>query len=191
MHYDRCQRYLEFILETRSAICEGDSTGAIATLDAFTEAVKSFQKDVTVADKYEGGWQLVSRYKGEDEEDVEIRKLNQKIMEERSRRRGGEYSNSKYYNKREHSQAKATSANILEPNPPKRVYQENWGVQEGPSQGGTQAIQYFPGEHSRPPRNTVFRGDCIWCQKPGHSYKVQLRVFSILSTARPFFIYNL
>ena len=56
------------------------------TLIAFTEAVKLFQKD-----KYESCWLLVSRVKGEDEENMELRKLDQKIMEEKSkkRKRGG------------------------------------------------------------------------------------------------------
>ena len=81
-HYDRSQRYLNFILETRSAICEKDWEGAVNVLDAFSEAVKSFQKDVVTTDKYETGWTLVDRFRGNvSEEDAELRKLNKKILE--------------------------------------------------------------------------------------------------------------
>ena len=60
LHCDGCQRFFEYILETKSAVCEGPVRGpSIAScctaLDALTEAVRSIQQDVTVADKYEGG----------------------------------------------------------------------------------------------------------------------------------------
>ena len=81
-HFDRCQRYLGFILEARSAVCERDWEAAINVLDVFADAIKSFQKDVTTADKYESGWTLVDRFRGNtSEEEVELRKLNEKILE--------------------------------------------------------------------------------------------------------------
>ena len=49
-HFDRSTRYLEFILEIRSAVCEKDWSTAITTLDVFSEAIKAFQKDVITAD---------------------------------------------------------------------------------------------------------------------------------------------
>ena len=83
-HFSRAQRYLQFCLEVRTAICEGDSSTALASIDALAEALRSYQRDIKIADSYDAGWSLVDRFRGEDDEEAAtLRKLNQKILEER------------------------------------------------------------------------------------------------------------
>ena len=155
-HFNRGCRYLDFILETRSAIVEGDVDDALTTLDAFEQAVKSYQKDVQVADKYKSGWTLVDRYNGEDDEDPELRKLNDKILEERAKKRKGDKpgrgSGPEFWNRSE-------------------VWNrpDVWEAQGG-NQSFTQPEQRRPGPVSHKPF-----GPCIWCSQFGHGYKVNCR----------------
>ena len=156
-HFDRSLRYLEFILEVRSAICDQDLTTALTTLDVFAEAIKNFQKDVITADKYEGGWQLVERWKGYDEEESELRKLNEKILEERSKRRRMENQRIR----REESLT-STLSNILQAQPSQKTSAD---IQQSADQQGR-----FPARRG-PAKNF---GPCIWCSQQGHGYKVKI-----------------
>ena len=197
IHFDRSQRYLEFILDARTAICEEDTREAIVILDALAEAVKSFQKDVTLADKYESGWQLVSRVKGEDEEDTELRKLDQKIMDEKFKKRKREpqtrpSANIPGFSSYNHSGYPTQPFNQWQNGVP---YGSSYRGSEGagawhpqPATGWTAPRPYSGGASAIPattaqsgaqgnqgPRK-VFQGDCHWCNAPGHSFKVVLRL---------------
>ena len=50
-HYDRTNRFLEFVLEIKADLDDSNVDSAQDTLDAFAEAIKSFQRDILVADR--------------------------------------------------------------------------------------------------------------------------------------------
>ena len=155
-HHARSQRYLRFCLEIRSAICDGDEETALASLDALIEAIKSFQKDVSIADKYEGGWVLVDRFRGhaDESEEATLRKLNEKILEERAAsKRKASFNN---------GPEKATKtdfyANIFKSGPSREIRRSEKRTDERPqTNSGGQSKTWGP---------------CIWCKETGHGYKV-------------------
>ena len=61
-HFERSNRYLDFILEVRAALSDGDQEAALDTLDAFAEALKQYKKDILTADskfiKFLVYWQI-------------------------------------------------------------------------------------------------------------------------------------
>ena len=202
IHFDRSQRYLEFILDARTAICQEDTREAIVILDAFSEAIKSFQKDVTLADKYESGWQLVERVKGEDEEDTELRKLDQKIMDEKSRKRKRDgpsrvnpnisglsgYSGFPFqqYNQWQSGLPYGTTSSyrgsegpgVWQPQPATGWPGPRSYPGGAPATPATPASQAYAGFQGNQAQRKVFQGDCHWCSTPGHSFKVVLLLLS-------------
>ena len=161
-HYTRTQRYLQFCLEIRTAICEGDSEGALASVDALSEALKSFQRDICIADQYDGGWTLVDRFRGEeDSEAATLRKLNQKILDERAafkRKNESRGSTSKSV-KSDAIEDRGLLSNLLQYLP--RAKQDGAQVPADLSRGSSGQSQ---------PSSKIY-GPCIWCNQKGHGFK--------------------
>jgi hypothetical protein len=85
-HWDRSHTYKTYIQDALYAI-EGENPEEASThLKACLEALKTYQKEVVLADNSECGWELVSRL-GEGSEDREVKALERKILEERRTRK--------------------------------------------------------------------------------------------------------
>ena len=81
-HYERNQRYKNFLKEAKYSLEQGNTEDGIACIDTCIQAIEKYQKDIVIADNSAAGWELVDKL-SEVPLDQNILAVEKRILEQR------------------------------------------------------------------------------------------------------------